>query len=250
MTRVERYTQFMINLRDRREGKKKTGEIWDENNPQGAEISIYVDGTLANGQHRLMAIVASGVSVWMTLNTDVDPTSGASFDVGGIRSPGDYLTSTYRTLAGNKVAAIGRVIFAIEEGQYNKEPSRETLGNLCFKNSGAIDWAREGLRRTPSPIVGAFAWAYGVGNHREELSSIAAQVRDGVACSKSSALIRELAGRKENNTRIERWLSTLRTIRLIEAHILRESLLRMPHFKVEDETVIVKRVRKLLKAAA
>lgn len=57
----------------------------------GESISIAKDGTLLNGQHRLSAIVQSGVAVQMVVVTDVDPKAMAVIDSGVSRKISDRL---------------------------------------------------------------------------------------------------------------------------------------------------------------
>ncbi len=56
-------------------------------NPQGIEFAV--DGTLINGQHRLMAIVQSGVTVQMVVWFNVPPSTRQVIDIGGGRSLAD-----------------------------------------------------------------------------------------------------------------------------------------------------------------
>lgn len=58
-----------------------------EINHQG--VAFYSDGTLADGQHRLLAIVASGVSVDMVVSRGWPVKSGGTIDIGGVRKTAD-----------------------------------------------------------------------------------------------------------------------------------------------------------------
>lgn len=62
--------------------------LWKQNN-QG--IGFDVNGTLIDGQHRLRAIIQSGVSIEMVIVTELPVESQMTVDVGKLRSTGDNL---------------------------------------------------------------------------------------------------------------------------------------------------------------
>ena len=64
-TRVKNYAKLM-----------KAG-LWKTSD---SDICIDWDGNLGTGQHRLQAVVESGVSVWLTFKLDTDPADTAYFD--------------------------------------------------------------------------------------------------------------------------------------------------------------------------
>lgn len=57
----------------------------------GDPIRIDKDGFVRDGQHRLLAIVRSGVSLYMTVMRNVDPSMQMVLDIGRSRSPRDQL---------------------------------------------------------------------------------------------------------------------------------------------------------------
>jgi hypothetical protein len=57
----------------------------------GETIKIGVDGSLLDGQHRLLAIIASGVAVELTVAVDVDPAVFPTIDTGVKRQARDVL---------------------------------------------------------------------------------------------------------------------------------------------------------------
>lgn len=88
--RVEMYAREM------REG------LWQENYEP---IHIYEGGRLANGQHRLTAIVESGATVKMLVVAGVKSDVNL-FDRGGLRTHGQILKASGVTLAGGEISAV------------------------------------------------------------------------------------------------------------------------------------------------
>lgn len=90
-------------------------------------ISIASNGILLDGQHRLTAIIRSGMAVPVMLATDCPPECFAAIDTGDSRTPGDLLkiegASNY-----NYIGAIIRVVYF-----YNNYPN-----NVWNHNLGAL----------------------------------------------------------------------------------------------------------------
>jgi hypothetical protein len=88
-------------------------------------VSIASNGTLLDGQHRLMAVVQAGRSVEMMLATGCPSECFAAIDTGDSRTPGDILkiegASNYNT-----VAAIIKTVHL-----YNKYPGNSWTGPLA-----------------------------------------------------------------------------------------------------------------------
>lgn len=60
--------------------------------PEAADpIRRAPDGTLLDGQHRLMAVIEAGVSIWMLVVNDVDPSAQAVMDTGMNRNYADQI---------------------------------------------------------------------------------------------------------------------------------------------------------------
>lgn len=52
-------------------------------------ICFYADGTLADGQHRLLAIIKAGFPVKMNVTRGLDKNAGTTLDIGGVRNDVD-----------------------------------------------------------------------------------------------------------------------------------------------------------------
>lgn len=85
------------NTHNRRLSKPKIREFardmeagrWNENTPD--VVCVSSEGWLENGQHRLTAIIETGVSIWMLVAHDVPATAQNVIDSGKIRSFSDNL---------------------------------------------------------------------------------------------------------------------------------------------------------------
>lgn len=83
---------------------------WREN---GDTLKQDADGLLLDGQHRLTAIVRSGVSLWLPVAKGVDPEVFSTIDVGRKRSPGDIM-SIGGFPNGKHMASLARLLMSIE----------------------------------------------------------------------------------------------------------------------------------------
>jgi hypothetical protein len=82
----------------------------------GEAIKVGTDGRLLDGQHRLAAIIHSGVTVSMLVICDVDPTAAVSMDQGVSRTMADQLTILGEKNARGK-AAVGRLLYSWDQGR-------------------------------------------------------------------------------------------------------------------------------------
>ena len=69
-------------------------------------IKVGRDGVLLDGQHRLQAVVETGVPIQCLLATDIDPDVFDTIDTGAARSTGDTLTVAGETNGRNLAAAL------------------------------------------------------------------------------------------------------------------------------------------------
>ena len=72
-------------------------------------IAFYKDGTLADGQHRLEAVRQSGVSVWMLVTCNVEPSSLGAMDQGLRRKAFDFMEGGHKSVQ----SAAARIVIAI-----------------------------------------------------------------------------------------------------------------------------------------
>lgn len=129
-------------------------------------IAFYCDGTLADGQHRLLGIIKSGVSVPMLVTFDVPRESAIGIDVHRARKTDDVLRITGRSewITKNEAAIIKVLIFAANRNMSTASPS--VVADFGEKHKDAVSFAGSRLFTTTSrfltssPIRAAVACAY------------------------------------------------------------------------------------------
>ena len=83
---------------------------WNEEAPN--TIVITNDGVLLDGQHRLMAVVKSGVPIKMTFTVCDSESAFEYIDIGKTRSASDFLDVKNR----NETASVARVACCLNNG--------------------------------------------------------------------------------------------------------------------------------------
>lgn len=97
---------------------------WHETN-QG--IGFFKDGTLADGQHRLNAVIVSGMTVKMQVTRGMDQGAMTGIDGGKKRTAADHLHIHYGISNANAFAACARQIVSTFFGYQNFPLSAEVL---------------------------------------------------------------------------------------------------------------------------
>lgn len=106
----------------------------------GDSIKFDPDENLLDGQHRLAAVVASGVSITVLVVWDVSPEAQAVVDTGARRTSGDTLKlSGYQNW--NLLAACARIALDWEEGLYRR--SGQTKVRREVTNREILNWAEK-----------------------------------------------------------------------------------------------------------
>jgi hypothetical protein len=82
-------------------------------------IAFFTDGTLADGQHRLSAIIQSGATVDMQVTRGMEKDAMSAIDVGAKRSIADFLHLHHGVKDANAVVAAARQIISIFFGFQN-----------------------------------------------------------------------------------------------------------------------------------
>lgn len=102
----------------------------------GAPIRISKTNKLLDGQHRLMAVVESGVSVEMVVVSDIDDKVMANIDTGTKRSPGDVFKIEGISYASATSAIIKKYIRLLFDDKTN-------TGNTEITNQDLLDTYNE-----------------------------------------------------------------------------------------------------------
>lgn len=99
--------------------------VWQEN---GEPIHVYEDGTIANGQHRLNAIVKSGASVPMLIVTGIKK-DVKTWDRGSTRTVGQILKACNVNLSAQETSALS-ILKNGFYGAYGADEIREYASKL------------------------------------------------------------------------------------------------------------------------
>ena len=137
---LESNTENFRNISDSRVttmSKDMSDGNWELN---GETIKVHADGKVLDGQHRLWAIVKSGVTIQALVVQGLH-CEGKSIDRGQSRTVGQWLAHTGVPSAG-RVAAIARSILCYEGGQWGKSH----MNNLTLTDSDVIDFAEVNLK--------------------------------------------------------------------------------------------------------
>lgn len=138
---------------------------WAEN---GEAIKFATDGTLLDGQHRLHAIVLSGVTLRLLVVTGLQAISQETMDDGRKRTVADALTLR-KVPNAVQLAAISRRALMWTQGIYKNVGSRPPTNTECLQFFEAHPELREStsvavsLRKAvalPSSVVGLTHWVF------------------------------------------------------------------------------------------
>ena len=102
----------------------------------GEAIHFDEDGTLVNGQHRLAAIVYSGVTVEMLVVRNIKKTESGIYDDGANRTIVETMTATNVECNSTIVAAANIVV-----NQFSYTPSKGKLREYIAKNESELNRA-------------------------------------------------------------------------------------------------------------
>ena len=164
-------------------------------------IAFYSDGTLADGQHRLRAVVISGLTVRFLVFRGLEKKSGIAIDMHTQRSIHDALKIGGSPEWINKeVISVSRVLM----GSMRKQRGVFSAGEVeefAIKNSEPIKFAVSATARgkktiSTAPIVACYACAYSAGEPEEMIRRFAEVMSTG-----------EIDGPHENSAiRLREWL--------------------------------------------
>jgi len=89
------------------------GGRWDLN---GESIKVARDGRLADGQHRCLAVIETGIPIRTIVTFGVDYGSRVTTDQVRVKTVGDYLSMSHGTTNANNAAAAARLLLATRLG--------------------------------------------------------------------------------------------------------------------------------------
>jgi len=185
---VARYTAAM-----------KAGK-WEHNHQNALSIQ---DGFLIDGQHRLLAVVASGMSLWMLVHKYEPGTTVGGIDRTHPRNLGDHFDMSGVTQRGfgRKFAAIARMVYTLSRDGGKDNGIDAEIQATMVHNEAAIKsvWAACG-DRVNSETQAAFVYAYPIAP--EAIIDMIRRVRDADNLAKNTGawnMSRMLSGAKVTN---------------------------------------------------
>jgi hypothetical protein len=110
----------------------------------GESIKIGKDGSLLDGQHRLSAVIKSGIPVPLVLIEDIDNDSFFTIDTGKKRTAGQ-IAQLSGEKNGNRVAAIARMIRLLELGKESYFVSGLEIQETIERYPLIREWATFGI---------------------------------------------------------------------------------------------------------
>lgn len=127
-------------------------------------ISFDENGNLLDGQHRLTAIVESGVSIWMIVVYGQPRANMAVIDRGVSRKTTDTLKIIYGMDHAKTRATVGRLVLSMKREDYNaRQPwLDEEVADELRQNAAHYDWLFEipSLTKYSGPVLAALCYAY------------------------------------------------------------------------------------------
>lgn len=115
---------------------------WMDN---GASISFDVDNNLIDGQHRLLAIIDTGMAFDFSIVTGLSPDTFATFDTGKIRSAPDVLGAEGYSYSSNKASFISAILtgnkerFSFKSAARQQKLSNAQVLDYCIENNHWIE---------------------------------------------------------------------------------------------------------------
>jgi len=129
--------------------------------PQG--IAFDEHGRLYDGQHRLHAVIKSGVTVWMSITRHVSEDVFPVTDTNIPRTFGDVLATMYGIKRAVRVGALVRVLHRLDLWPMREEkPSNEALLKTLdlYEPVVTLTMSHMSSHSLPTSVWGALAWVH------------------------------------------------------------------------------------------
>lgn len=156
----------------------------------GQGISLSSGGKLLDGQHRLSAIAESGVPVEMLIIRGIPDGAQSTMDSGSGRSIGDRLKMFDGMKEATRVAAVVKIISALEYGKFEQLTYSETK-NAIDEFASGLDVINEIPKVKAIRLSGYFAALAWVSHHgfSDEVRSFSDDLSEMANLSKGSPVI-------------------------------------------------------------
>lgn len=185
---AEKYLNMNTNNRALRSGWSETMAADMSNGDWGecvAPIVFYEDGSLADGQHRLFAIVLSGVTIRFLVRRGLKREDGLNIDTGRPRNVVDasHIAGLDNGLLTHAIVSTAR---CVEEGERSRGSSSHPHKlELVEKHREAVEWAVKhgptGRNLRNAVILGAIARAWYVEADKDRLHQFCKVFSSGLA---------------------------------------------------------------------
>lgn len=124
----------------------------------GESIKFSEDGTLLDGQHRLMAIIKAGRAAKMLIITGLETDSFKFMDTGRTRQASDVLAiEGFKNPT--KLAAMVKLIISFKKGVYQQSSHSKTCGTNRITNSIVSDF----VNKNEKSLVDSYGYGFGKG---------------------------------------------------------------------------------------
>lgn len=190
-------------------------------------LAFGADGSLYDGQHRLWAIIHSGVTVTLMVTTGLHPDTRANIDGQRTRTVADNFAILSGTPHAKKMVELANVVQMLITGESAFKGTYDQTVEIVERFKSGISWALElpgsTVRLGAAPIRGAMAFAYKT--NPAAVTEFAEQVMLGanLAVDAPAFVLRNsvLSSQKQAKDRRE---VAVRTLRAALAHIHGETL--------------------------
>lgn len=187
-------------------------------------IAFYDDGILADGQHRLTAILQSGISVLMQVTFGISRDAGIAIDMQAKRTVGDAMAiAGHEEITNKKVETINAFITMFLKQKIRRITPNQVL-SFYTVHQRAIEQAIDitgssNHKMLPAVVRAAFLSACMSGENDDLMRLMVASLKSGVIDSKSETAairLREYLMREQHSNGIA---NRLRTYRISEKAI-------------------------------
>lgn len=158
------------------------------NSPQG--IAFGKDGQLCDGQHRVMAVVQAGVSVWMMVHRGVGEEVFPVLDTGKTRTFSDVLGAMYGLKHTAKLSSLVRVLHKLDLHPAREEkPSQEALIITLERYEARITELLKYVpgRGYPMTVWGPVLWVRPL--MPVSIDAFSAQLSTGINCKEGDPVV-------------------------------------------------------------
>ena len=209
---IQRYTNEMLAGR----WKSDTGEL----------IKISKDGNILDGQHRLIAICKSGISLYFHIAYECDPEIFDVIDSGSLRNTTDAF-HVKGIKHDNIIPSIISTYYSLREGrsrntQVHFKPTTTVILDEYYKNEdywqdvarNSVNWYKSFAKILPPSMIGGM-YAYLMNINKDDALSFMIQLTEGVdACNTINLLRRKLV---QDKVSIRKMSYRLRVALIIKA---------------------------------